>query len=84
MEEKINQDGYCWLLEQMVDGIFDEKTKHLRKYFSILWHKKIYSAMCIVWWTSNLSNSYKHKREATMWTCVMVKSVTMATPLNRA
>lgn len=24
----------------MVDGIFDEKTKHLRKYFSILWYKK--------------------------------------------
>lgn len=40
MEEKINKNGYCWLLEQMVDGIFDEKTKHLHKYFSILWHKK--------------------------------------------
>lgn len=29
----------------MVDGIFDEKTKHLRKYFSILWHK-IFLAQC--------------------------------------
>lgn len=40
MEEKINLDDFIWLLEQMVDGIFDEKTKHLSKYFSILWYKK--------------------------------------------
>lgn len=61
----------------MVDGIFDEKIKYLYKYFSILWYKKIYSVMCIVWWISNLFNLYKYKREVIMWICVMVKSVIM-------
>lgn len=68
----------------MVDGIFDEKTKHLGKYFSTLCYKKKKGLVCCTLFDVHVPVIYPthtNVREATMRTCVMEKSITMATLL---